>query len=135
MRKIHRAKIEKGRIEYSEPWAITKALSVLEGQKVDITISKHKKARPQRSSEQNKYYWGAVINLLEDFGNEPQDIHNALKMKFLAEPKNGLWFAPSTTDLDIAKMEEYLRQVREWASMEMGIYIPLPNEIDCTDVK
>jgi len=28
-----------------------------------------------------------------------------------------------------------LRQVREWASMEMGIYIPLPNEIDCTDVK
>jgi hypothetical protein len=28
------------------------------------------------------------------------------------------------------KMEEYLSQIREWASQSLGVFIPLPNEVD-----
>ncbi len=37
-------------------------------------------------------------------------------------------YARSTTELDTKSFEEYMTQVREWASIEISCWIPEPNE-------
>lgn len=93
----------------------------------------------QRSIEQNRYYWGVVIKILsEATGYTGDEIHEILKQLFLSKrvyfkTKKGVEvhkIPQSTTGLTTAKMEEYLSQIRQWASIELGVYIPLPNEVE-----
>ena len=131
MKKKHFGKIVHSDILPHDSQSWKTSLYSLEGQEVEITITKRKKARPQRSNEQNRYYWGVVIELLaQETGNERDDIHTALRMKFLGRLKDKMWIAESTTNLDTAEMEDYLSKCRMWASADLGIYIPKPDEID-----
>jgi hypothetical protein len=87
-----------------------------------------------RSNNQNKYYWGCVLKLLsEETGYSVEDMHELMKSKFLSKwlVVRGLTYkiVCSTTDLKTNKMEEYLRQIREFASIDLGCYIPNPNEV------
>jgi|TARA_Y100000296_G_scaffold87322_1_gene132117 hypothetical protein len=81
-----------------------------------------------RSFNQNNYYWGVVIKTLADeLGYFPDEMHDALKYKFLAiEEKEGLIFAKSSADLESAAFEHYLMQIRVWAARDLNITIPLP---------
>lgn len=91
--------------------------------------------RVQRSDRQNRYYHGVVLKLIADeCGHTADEIHEVLKGSFLVEfitlkGKEVISFK-STANLSTAEFEEYLSQVRAWASTELKIYIPLPNEID-----
>lgn len=92
----------------------------------------------QRSTPQNKYYWSVVVGLLsEHTGFTREEMHEVLKRKFLSEIKmlplkNKTWqeaeYSRSSTDLDTKSFEEFLCQVRVWASAELGVWIPSPNE-------
>ena len=94
----------------------------------------------QRSIPQNNYYWGVIVTtLFEELGHEYSlgDIHEMLKHKFLTEyhvikGKKGeaieLPISKSTTDLDTKQWEEYMSQIRTWASAELSIWLPEPNE-------
>lgn len=101
------------------------------GTHVFVTIRKIKKNMP-RSIVQNNYYHGVVIKLLSEFtGYEPEEMHKALKIKFLTyENVKGLPVTLSTTQLKTHEFEEFLERVRRWASMDLGVYIPLPNEVE-----
>jgi len=86
-----------------------------------------------RSNSQNSYYWGVVIDILgNELGYPPQNMHDALRLEFLSKPddKTGLMKVASTTDLNTKQMEDYLEGIRRWASIELGIYIPNPGEVD-----
>ncbi len=119
---------------------ITEYLAPYEGLTVEVTI-KHKKF--SRSDNQNRYYFGVVVKTLADHtGFTKDEMHEVLKHKFLrywatiSGPEDYIEqveFTKSTTDLNTAEMEQYLENIREWASIQLGCYIPEPGE-DCGKV-
>lgn len=93
----------------------------------------------QRSNPQNRYYWSVCIRLVsEHTGYSPDEVHEILKHKFL---KKTLWIphnqegvkeksdiTKSTTELTTAEFEKFLSDIRGWASLCLGCWIPEPNE-------
>lgn len=103
-----------------------------EGKDIYVSISEPKSIR---SEQQNKYYWGVVLDILsKEIGYETDEWHELLKNKFLSREmvvKNEAHVVgSSTTKLTTKGMEGYLEQIRRWAATELSISIPLPNEID-----
>ena len=96
-----------------------------------VTISLKKQ---KRSIEQNGYYWGIVINMIaEEMGHTPDEVHQILAKMFLKIKEveiDGVVYAitKSTTKLKTDEMEEYLEKCRRYASINLHIVIPLPNE-------
>lgn len=98
----------------------------------------YKSSGKNRSNPQNRYYWGVCIALLsEHTGYTTDEIHEVLKHKFLKrvlrmlnlKQKNveEVSITESTSNLDTIQFEEYLSQVRIWAS-QLGCYLPEPHE-------
>lgn len=122
-------------IDFSKQEDKTRLFHVLKNLsgKHSISIDKFKDGR---SANQNRYYWGIVVNTLaSEFGYFRDEIHQILRKKFLgysrANPFTGELeqFARSTTDLTTDEMEIYLESIRVWALADFSIYLPLPNEI------
>lgn len=107
-------------------------LKFLSGKQVVVTVGALKK---DRSSNQNRYYWSVVVKTLgDDLGYAQDEMHEALKLKFLrmeAEPEKRRVLATvrSTARLTTDEFEDYLDRIRMWAAADMGIVIPLPNEV------
>lgn len=90
-----------------------------------------------RSQPQSRYYFGVIIEILSnELGYTKNECHEILKELFLKtlkhlKTKNGVkevWITKSTTNLTTIDFEEFLSQIRQWASIELSIYLPLPNE-------
>ena len=86
-----------------------------------------------RSLNQNSYMWGVVYKELAiHLGYTLDEIHELMKQRFLPRMlvlgKESYNVPLSTTELSTVEMEEYLSQIREWASTELNVNIPLPNE-------
>ena len=83
-----------------------------------------------RSNPQNRWYWGVCIDLIsEHTGFTPEEVHEILKHKFLT-PKSlmGEQIYPSTTSLTTVEFKNYMEKIQRWASMELSVVIPDPNE-------
>lgn len=114
------------------------------GKRIEVTVKQRYK---QRSSPQNRYYWGVLVPSILlafiDLGNDLQQdnpehlemVHGFLKDKFL---HNGIEIAnaqgeleqlpPSTTRLSTIEQEEYHEDIRRWSAEFLNVVIPLPNE-------
>jgi hypothetical protein len=103
-------------------------LASLSGKRVEVTVDKLKHPR---TNSQNRWYWGCILKLISDYtGEEPENLHNALKAHFA--PKNivGSIVVPrSSRTLDTIEFAEYCEKVRRWAAEELNINIPDPNEV------
>lgn len=96
--------------------------------------------RKDRSDNQNRYYHGVVVNLISDhLGYSADETHEVLKSLFLSHQKiykgNKSNYMPvsitkSTATLKTTEFEDYLKKIREWAYVEFGLTIPLPNEVE-----
>ena len=65
----------------------------------------------------------------DELGYNQEETHEALKWKFLR--KGGkLETVKSTTSLTTTEFETFLELVRIWAITDMGITIPLPDEVN-----
>lgn len=108
--------------------------SFKEGDHVFVTIEKITREK-QRSLDQNAYYWGVVVKILAgETGYTKDEMHEALKVKFLTyENVKGIPTVLSTADLNTKQFEVYLEMVRRWAAMDLGVVIPEPNQVDFTD--
>jgi hypothetical protein len=94
--------------------------------------------KQSRSNNQNRYYWGVVVELLsEHTGFDREDVHEILKHRFLrrtvwVHTKHGTQeqniITKSTTGMTTKAFEDYLSDIRRWASAELGVYLPEPNE-------
>ena len=122
-------------IDFSSQQDKAKLFNVLKSLSGKHSIS-IEKFRDGRSTNQNRYYWGIIVNgLASEFGYFRDEIHQLLRQKFLSytreNPKTGTTehFVRSTTDLTTDEMEEYLESIRVWALSEFSVYLPLPNEI------
>lgn len=97
------------------------------GKKVTLTLEEYKK---RRSKSQNNYYWGVIVEILRhEFGYSADEMHDALRLKFL-KVRGKIETIRSTTTLTTKEAEEYYSQIRIWASSEMNVNLPEPNEID-----
>ncbi len=85
----------------------------------------------QRSSRQNKYYFGCVVKMIAEYsGDDRESTHEALKRKFLGTyEKNGLEYTKSTTDLSDEYFKQYWEQIRLYFYNEFQFLIPEPEKI------
>jgi len=89
-----------------------------------------KAVKATRSDIQNNYYWGVVIKIISDeLGYTPDEIHEILKYRLLLV-YGEYPYVRSTASLSTVEFEEYLNRIRTWAMLQLGCYIPLPNEHD-----
>ena len=68
--------------------------------------------------------------LAEHLGFEKQELHEALKLKFLAiNPDAPLPVARGTSDLNTAEFADYVERCRRLAA-ELGCIVPGPGEVE-----
>lgn len=115
----------KVKLDLAEKWLVY--LSGLEGQRIELALEKERHAR---TLSQNSYYWGVIIEILGNhFGYEPDEMHEALKFKFLRlHEGSGLETVGSTTKLSTVEFGEYLDKIMRWASSDYQVYIPAAGE-------
>lgn len=115
--------------------AFDAALQKLEGKEVIVGISR---ARANRSLNQNAWYWGVIVELLsEHTGYTPDEMHEALKAKFIPKRlaiqdgngviKDDLVIGGSTTGMNKSEFGEYCESIRRWAAEDLGLDIPDPS--------
>lgn len=98
----------------------------------------HRPYKKDRSNGQNRYYWGVVLKAFynSEIGYTAEEWHEIIKHKFLKEWRTvkgktkteEIEITRSTTDLNTKEFEELMTKIRQWASIELGIWIPEPNE-------
>lgn len=127
----HLAKIINGKFIYTNPKRLEKQLKKLDETSVIVEVYKN---IPKRSGALNQYYWKVVVSILGDeLGYSKEEMHEVLKAKFLykKEKIGEEWvrISKSTTDLNNVEFINYIDMIKIFASMELSIYIPDPNEI------
>lgn len=128
---IFLAEVKESRLILQKPDIFRSYLSHFKKGIVEVivrTISK------DRSDRQNRYYWGAVLPIISsDTGFTKEELHQIFRNKFLRYGKTykgrNYNFSRSTTDLTTIEFEEYLDKIRIFSAAELGIVVPLPNEI------
>lgn len=119
---------------------IKDTIKSLEGKKVLITIEKLKKTR---SLEQNAYYYGAVLPLVQNGLHDAtgqmkttEQIHYNILLKMFA-PENEIVNVEtgefiterlSSSEMTTTQFMEYIMEIQKWAAEFLGIDIPNPNE-------
>lgn len=127
MNPIFIGKITKGKLHLQDRQKFDNYILGLEGD-VQIVVGKIKK---QRSNNENRYYWGVVVKLLSEMtGYTDDEMHDALRMLFLLDRDKTIPTLRSTASLTTVEFENYMTNIREWASREMNCYIPEPNEVE-----
>lgn len=99
-----------------------------EGDEVVVKVTKR---RSQRSDEQNGYWWAVVVPLLaEHCGYTHDEMHDALKLKFLSreDMSKGLIRVGSTAKLNTLEFADLVDRVALWAAEDFGVVIPLPDK-------
>lgn len=129
MKKQFSGRIVKGRLQLAHPDAFRAyTASMKEGEDVYLSVSKRFK---ERSLDQNAYYWGVVIPLLSGhIGYFEDEMHEAMKLKFLYREVPGkIPTIVSTARLSTKEFSEYIDRIIAWAAqMDPPLVIPLPNE-------
>jgi hypothetical protein len=115
-------------------------LAAFEGKAIEVIIRKKKK---HRSTQQNRYYWGVVVELIKNYLQEvdpqviwtPEKVHELLKFKFLRCQKVNpdtaeieFEYTRSTTDLSTSEFMDLIAQIQQWSAETFDLYIPDPNE-------
>lgn len=114
-------------------------IASLEGKQVELVI---KEVKHQRSPNQNAYYWGVVIKMIAEHAgynatkNDYEQVHDTIRTMFLKRNDGflGKERVLSTADLNTLEFEQYLAQIRQWASIALNLVIPLPNETVVPDM-
>jgi GH25 family lysozyme M1 (1,4-beta-N-acetylmuramidase) len=122
----HRGTVVDGAVhlDSNTEWLI--AVAKLNGKRVMVTIGRD---ALKRSDPQNRYFHGVIIPILADHtGYTEEEMKDALKWKFLRSGTDDLPTVKGTSDLNTVEMEALNTRIREWASADLGCYIPLPNE-------
>ena len=116
--------------QLSAPFDYAKRLLSEIKKPIRILVVKKKK---RRSLSQNSYYWLTMKLIGEDLGYFAEEMHTVFAIMFLKKIINigthSIESYRSTTKLTTVEFEEYLQNIRIFASSELGIFVPLPNEI------
>lgn len=110
--------------------AINKVADLPADQVWEIRIRRYK---PSRSLQQNALYWKWLGIIAQDTGHDADEIHEFCKIKFLppvfVEINGEVHEARrTTTKLKVDEMSAYMDRVYAWATSELGMVLPIPEE-------
>jgi hypothetical protein len=127
MKKVFSAQVEKDNVKIHEPQMFKDfLLKIGHEERIVVTVQKWYK---RYSDKQRNYYFGVPVSILaENLGYTPQEMHDALKVKFLSKQQGKLIKILSITSLSTVQMEDYMANIRQFASAELSCYVPEPNE-------
>ena len=121
-----------------------RACASLAGERVTVTI---KKWRAHRSKAQQGYYHAVVIETLrQELGYTQEEMLLTIKVQFPSYfrrwrehiAKTGLRkeipYIRSHNDLRTLEQEHLNEEILAWAATDLGIDIPLPNEVPLEDL-
>jgi hypothetical protein len=100
--------------------------------KQGLTIE-YKYITKKRSNDQNALYWMWIACICDEIGENSNDLHETLCEKFLPI-KEKLIFGitkierTSTKKLDTIQFKNYLDKIQIFASSELGIILPNPED-------
>lgn len=100
----------------------------------DVWITAHDNPSPgMRSSDQNRFYWGAVVAAIcQETGNDPESVHFGLKREAVRlgvlDPEyitigDQLIEAEPTTRTDSETFSRYVQWVLDWARTKLDLHI------------
>jgi hypothetical protein len=106
-----------------------------EGKTYSVSISQK---REVRTLPQNKLYWLWMRCISDETGNDKDDLHEFFKTKFLGsvptQVLNEVFDKPrSTTKLNTKQFTNYLDLIQSFASAELGIILPNPEDLYFAD--
>ena len=123
---IFTGSVDNGGLKFDRRSSVDEYIGTLIGQRVEVII---RKPKTSRSTLQNSYYFGVVVEILaKELGYDKDEIHEILKYKFLQSNAMGMPYIKSTTKLSTGEFEEYLSKIKQWAAEFLHIVIPDPNE-------
>ncbi len=118
---------------------IRDAIATFEGKTITLTIQRHRK---QRSSNQNRFYHGIVIPLVQkglvDATGEVRD-HNSIHYNILLplhaplreiiniETGEVIQERITSSEMGTSEFMDYIVSIQQWAAEFLGIEIPDPN--------
>ena len=124
---------DKGNLKIYKPFDFKMWLCKLNGKELELIVQRKSK---KRTNPENSYYWSVVVRLLSDeLGYTPDEMNMVLKQKFLPIHKEPFDTCGSFKKLSTVEFEKKMTEIREFASIEIGIYIPLPNEIMIEEIQ
>jgi hypothetical protein len=117
---------------------IKDAIQTFEGMQIVIKIEKAKK---KRSTQQNRFYYGVIIpivqNCLKEAGHilTNESTHDLIKLKFLKEAlfvneETGevIERIKSTTELSTSQFMDLLAEINNFTFEYFGVTLPSPND-------
>ena len=117
---------------------IKDAIATFEGKQIVIKIEKAKK---KRSTQQNRFYFGVIIpivqNCLKEAGHimTNESAHDLIKLKFLKEAlfvneETGevIERIKSTTELSTSQFMDLLAEINNFTFEYFGVTLPSPND-------
>ena len=117
---------------------IKDAISTFEGKQLVIKIEKFKK---KRSTQQNRFYYGVIIpivqNCLKEAGHimTNESTHDLIKLKFLKETLfvneitgEVIERIKSTTELSTSQFMDLLAEINNFTFEYFGVSLPSPND-------
>ena len=82
----------------------------------------------KRSLPQNSYYWWVIIEIIRnELWYTADEMHTTLKYQFLKDRSAKYPKFRDTKNLNTKEFEAYNNNIKQWASIELWIYIPEPN--------
>lgn len=117
---------------------IKDAIQTFEGKQIIIKIEKAKK---KRSTQQNRFYYGVIIpivqNCLKEAGHvmTNESTHDLIKLKFLKETLfvnettgEVIERIKSTTELSTSQFMDLLAEINNFTFEYFGVSLPSPND-------
>jgi hypothetical protein len=132
-------RVKNGRLFLDDRREFNRKVALLpEDWELELSLSR---LRATRSLRLNKYYWKVVVGLIaEHTGYTIDETHDALKMLHLSRSlalANGngevveeLVIGGSTRGLTNVDFMAYCSRIRQWASEQLDVFIPEPNEVE-----
>lgn len=120
------AKVKDGKLDMYNKEKFVEWFKTLEGKEVEVTVEKKKKTR---TIQENRYYWGIMLDILSSHtGYETDEMNEIIKYKFLQVDDGKNTYCRSTKNLSTVEFEELMSRIRRWASSELSLWVPAPNE-------
>jgi len=130
--------IRNGKLHIDKRKQVNEAISLSEDCQIKVVISK---LYGKRSTEQNGYYWGVIVNIWQDIMIEAtgehfniDEMHEFLKQNFNSEDvvceNTGMILRKikSTTKNTTVDQEDYHQKCRDAAWENFNVEIPLPSK-------
>lgn len=85
-----------------------------------------KEWRGKRTNAQNRLLWAIYTAIANATGHTPEEVHDAMKAKFLPPRVISLGgeevtIPPTTTATDVPEFSEYVERVQSFAATELGV--------------